>query len=158
VYKGLKMYNNVRLLSRGLVHKRFIECFYEIKIFLNDHHISYQELSDYKWVSKLMFFADFCEHLNELNVILQGSGKALDVTFGYIKAFEKKLEVFKKDIGDEIFKYFSNLKRHINDLQNDDRTDLQSLQKLFLNIIVSAVGQFFTRFLKFRELEETPNS
>ena len=34
-----------------------------------------------------IFFADFCEHLNELNVKLQGSGKALDVTFGYIKAF-----------------------------------------------------------------------
>jgi len=84
------MYNHVRWLSRGLVLKRFVECFYEIKIFLNDHHISYQELSDYKWVSKLMFFADFCEHLNELNVKLQGSGKALDVTFGYIKALKKK--------------------------------------------------------------------
>ena len=53
------------------------------------------------WVSKLLFFADFCEHLNELNVKLQGSGKAFDVTFGYIKAFENKLEVLKKDIEDE---------------------------------------------------------
>ena len=51
VYKGLKMYKNVRWFSRGLVLKRFVECFDEIKIFLNDHHISYQELSDYKWVS-----------------------------------------------------------------------------------------------------------
>ena len=52
VYKGLKMYNNVRWLSRGLVLKRFVECFEEIKIFLSDHHtrISYQELSDYKWI------------------------------------------------------------------------------------------------------------
>ena len=104
VYKGLKMNNNVRWLSQAFVLKRFVECFNEIKI-LNDHHISYQELSDYKWVSKLMFFADFCEHLNELNVKLQDSGKTLDVTFGYIKAFEKKLEVFKKDIGDERCKY-----------------------------------------------------
>ena len=86
------MYNNVRWLSRGLVLKRFVECFNDIKIFLNDHHISYQELSDYKWVSKRVFFADFCEHLNELNIKLQGSGKALDVKFGYIKTFEKKLE------------------------------------------------------------------
>jgi len=89
VYKGLKIYNNNRWLSRGLVLKRFVECFYEITIFLNDHYISYQKLSDYKWVSKLMFFTDFCEHLNELNVKLWGSGKALDVTFGYIKALEK---------------------------------------------------------------------
>ena len=37
-----------------------------------------------------MFFADFCELLNKLNVKLLGSGKALDVAFGYITAFEKK--------------------------------------------------------------------
>ena len=89
MYKGLKMHNNVRWLSRGLVLKQFVECSNEIKMFLNDHHISYQELSDYKWVLKLIFFADFCEHLNELYVKLQGSGKALDVTFGHIKNFEK---------------------------------------------------------------------
>ena len=51
VYKGLKTYNNVRWLSRGLVLKRSVECLNEIKIFLNDHHISYQELFNYKWVS-----------------------------------------------------------------------------------------------------------
>ena len=83
-----------------------------------------------------MLFAGFCEHLNKLNIKLQGSGKTFDGTFGYLKAFEKKLEVF-------------------NDLQNDDRTDLQSSQKLFFNIIESVGEQFFTRFSKFRELEET---
>ena len=50
---------------------------------------------------------------------------------------------------------FQTLKRHIDDLQNNDRTDLQSLQKLFLNIIKAADEQFFTIFSKFRELEET---
>ena len=38
--------------------------------------------------------------------------------------------------------------------ENDDRIDLQSLQKLFLNIIESVGDQFFTRFSKFREPEE----
>ena len=85
VYKRLKKYGSVRCLSRGFVLKRFFECFYEITI-LNDHHISYQELSNYKWVSKLMFFADFCYRLNAK---LQGSGKALNVMFGYIKTFKK---------------------------------------------------------------------
>ena len=60
-----------------------------------------------------MFFADFCDHLNKLNVKLQNSGKTLGVTFGYIKTFGKKLEVFRKHIGDEKFQHFSNLKRHI---------------------------------------------
>nr|KAF6378708.1 hypothetical protein mMyoMyo1_009634 [Myotis myotis] len=75
--------------------------------------------------------------------------------FGYIKAFEKKLEVFKRDVDGERFRYFPNLKRHIKDLPKGDRTDCQSLQKLFLNIIESTIEQFFSRFVKFRELEET---
>ena len=95
VYKGLKMYNDVRWLSRGLVLKRFVECF-EIKIFLKDHDIFYQEMFDSKWVSNLIFFADFCEHLNGLNVKLQGGGKTLGVTFGYIKAYEKNWKSLRK--------------------------------------------------------------
>ena len=46
VYKGLKMYNNVRWLSRSLVLKRLVECLDEIKLFFNDQQVSYQELSD----------------------------------------------------------------------------------------------------------------
>ena len=90
VYKGLKMHNNVRWFSRGSILKQFVECFYEIKV-LNDYDIFCQELADYKWVLKLMFFADFSEHLNKLNVKLHGSGKALDVMFGYIKTLKKKI-------------------------------------------------------------------
>ncbi len=40
VYKGLKMYNHVHWLSRGLVLKRFVE----IKLYLNDQQVSYHEL------------------------------------------------------------------------------------------------------------------
>ncbi len=95
-------------------------------------------------VCKLMFFTIFWEHLYELKIKLQGSGKTLDVIFGYIKAFEMKLEVFKRDVDNEKFRYFPNLKRYINDLQKDDRTDHKCLQKLFVNIIESTVRQFST--------------
>lgn len=37
------------------------------------------------------------KNLNELNAKLQVSGKTLDVVFGYIKAFEMKLEVLKRE-------------------------------------------------------------
>ena len=91
MYKGLKMHNNVRWLSRGLVLKLFVECLNERKLFLNDQHVSYQELSDDTWATKLMFFADFCVLMNDLCVLmndlnakLQGSGKTLSVTFAYI--------------------------------------------------------------------------
>ena len=92
------MYNNVGWLSRGLDLIPFVECLNEIMLLLNDQRASCQELSNDNLVCKLMLFADFCEHLN---VKLQSSGGTLDVTFGYIKAFEKKLEVFMRDVDDE---------------------------------------------------------
>ena len=60
-----------------------------------------------------MFNADSFECLIDLNVKLQGSGKTLD---GYIKAFEKKLEVFKRHVDGERFRYLPNLIRHNNEL------------------------------------------
>ncbi len=63
-----------------------------------------------------------------------------------------KLEVFKRDADNEIFRYFPNLKRYINDFQKDDRTDHKRLEKLFVNIIESTVRQFSIRFAKFRDL------
>ena len=80
VYNGQKMNNNARWLSRGLVLKRFVECLNEIKVFMNGKHVSYQELSVDYWATKLMFFADLCERLNDLNVKLHGNDKTLDVT------------------------------------------------------------------------------
>ena len=89
-----------------------------------------------------------------LSVKLQGSGKILDVALSYIKAFDKKFAVFKRDVDGERFIYFPSLKKHINDLPNDNRTDRKSLWKLFFDIIESVVEQYFTNFSKLRELEE----
>ena len=51
----------------------------------------------------------------------------------------------------ERFRYIPNLRKHINDLPKDNS---QCLQKIFLCTITSVVEQFFTKFSKFRELEE----
>ena len=131
----------------------FAECIHEKKLFLNNQHVSYQELSDDNLVSK-MLNADLCEHQNDLNVKILGSGKTLVATFGYIKAFEKKLKVIKRHVDGERHRCFLNLNRHMNDLPKDNRTDHQSLKKLFLNIIESVVEQFYTTFSKFRKLKK----
>ncbi|KAK1345753.1 hypothetical protein QTO34_008217 [Cnephaeus nilssonii] len=79
-YSGLLMYNNVRWLSGGKVLERFVECFEEIKVFLDDKDLgNFPQLNDDKWVNTLMFFTDLAVHINELNLKLQGFDKSIDV-------------------------------------------------------------------------------
>jgi hypothetical protein len=88
------MYNNVRWLSRGNLLERFVECLHEIRLFLSENQKNYTELTDINWLCNLMFFTDFCLHLNELNLKLQGTEKNLEFMFSLIKSFETKLNVF----------------------------------------------------------------
>lgn len=72
VIRGLVMFNNVRWLSFGNVLQRFIECFDEIKMFLDEQNQIHEKLSDLECIARLMLFADFTQHLNKLNIKLQG--------------------------------------------------------------------------------------
>jgi hypothetical protein len=42
----------------------FIECSDGIKMFLDEQNQIHEELSDLEWIARLMFFADFTQHLN----------------------------------------------------------------------------------------------
>jgi hypothetical protein len=67
------MYSNVRWLSRGSVLQRFVECLDEIRMFLTNENLSFQELYDI-WICRLMLFTDFSLYLNDFNTKLQGFG------------------------------------------------------------------------------------
>ncbi|XP_062887396.1 general transcription factor II-I repeat domain-containing protein 2A-like isoform X1 [Mobula hypostoma] len=155
VYTGLFTFNSVQWLRRGSVLKCFVECLDEIHLFLTSEKFACQELYDIVWICKLMFFADFSSHLSDLSTKLQGCGKTLDVMFDNIKAFEIKLEVFKRDVENGTFKYFPNLKKHMTAVEIPEKTDIQSLQIQFLSIIDSTAEHFSFRFTKFRLFEET---
>ena len=58
----------------------------------------YPELSEAMCLTDLHFFADFTMHYNNLNIKLQGCENIASSIFGYIKAFEKKFDVFSTDL------------------------------------------------------------
>ena len=90
VHKRLKMYNNVRWLNQGLLLKRFAECLNEMKPFMNDQHVSYRELPEDNWVSKLIFLVIFSEHLSDINAEIQVIDMTLDATLSTLRPLKKK--------------------------------------------------------------------
>lgn len=155
VYSGLLMYNSVRWLSRGRVLERFVCCLEEIRLFLDSSEQQFAELTDIDWLNKLMFFADFTLHLNELNVKLQGTGKTIDVMFDIIKSFEMKLRIYKRDIEQKEFKYFKHLKTHYNNMDISEKVGFETYKTLYLEIIDATIKQFSTRFEQFKKFDET---
>ncbi|GBM68613.1 General transcription factor II-I repeat domain-containing protein 2A [Araneus ventricosus] len=151
------MHNNVRWLSRGNVLQRFIDCLEEIRLFLqNEGKIEqYPQWLDVMWLSKLMFFTDICQRVNELNVKLQGRNKTIIVMIDLIRAFDAKLHVFRNDIITRNYKYFPNLKKNINDLDIHGKPVEETDTEEFISVIDSSINEFSARFSQFKELSET---
>ncbi|GFU03584.1 general transcription factor II-I repeat domain-containing protein 2A [Trichonephila clavipes] len=157
VYNGLIMYNNVRWLSRGNVLQSFVDCLEEIRLFLQNVSNIKQIalLMDIMWLLKLMFFTDICQHFNEMNIKLQGSNKTVIVMMDLIRAFEAKLYVFRNDIITKNYKYFPNLKKHIKDLDAQEKRNEEKVIDDLISIMDSLIKEFSARFSQFKELSET---
>ncbi|XP_058015002.1 protein FAM200A-like [Ahaetulla prasina] len=152
----LLMYNNVWWLSRGQVLERFVACLDEIRLFMNEKGQEYPQLTDMAWVTNLMFFTDFTVHFNVLNKQLQGVGKTAERMLCDIKTFERKLQVFERDLESGQLKYFPNLKMHLqNSTFADNPTSRQEIYKEFSSIVAAAKVNFSNRFLQFRKMETT---
>lgn len=156
-YNTLLMYNNVRWLSRGRVLERFVACLEEVRLFMNEKGEDYPQLTNMAWLTNLMFFTDFTNHFNVLNKKLQGMGKTAESMFSDIKAFERKLHVFEKDLESGQLKYFPNLKIHLDDSTTfvDSNKNHQEIHKSYSTIVAEAKENFSKRFSQFRKMETT---
>ena len=99
-----------------------------------------------------MFFTDFSLHLNELNVKLQGFGKSVDVMFGMIRCFERKLSTFQRDLESGAFKYFPRVKLLFNEASCEN---IEQHVAQVVEFLKSVIDQFSSRFLQFRQVEKT---
>ncbi|XP_032064570.1 SCAN domain-containing protein 3-like [Thamnophis elegans] len=156
-YNGLLMYNNVRWLSKGRVLERFVACLDEIRLFMNEKGQEYPQLTDMAWLTNLMFFTDFTAHFSVLNKQLQGVGKTAERMLCDIKTFERKLQVFERDLGGGQLKYFPNLKLHLENsvmFAGNPRSH-REIYKEFSGIVAAAKVNLSNRFLQFRKMETT---
>lgn len=149
-YPGLLLHSNVRWLSRGKVLSRFAACLSEIRTFLEMKGVENPELANTGWLLKLYYLVDMTEHLNQLNVKMQGIGHTVLSLQQAVFAFENKLELFIVDIETGRLLHFEKLREFKDTCTASDPAqhfDLQQLAGFTSNLLQS----FKARFGQFRE-------
>ena len=81
----------------------------EIAEFLNSKHQQVPELKCYQWLCDLIFLTDIMNHLNGLNLHLQGAGKFVSGLYDHVKAFQRKLELLQKQLKKGDLQYLTSL-------------------------------------------------
>ena len=77
---------------------RFYSLRQQIGKFLAEKKQPMQELSDPLWLADLGFLVDITKHLNVLNTSPQGPEAVISPLYSQIKAFEAKLQLFKRHL------------------------------------------------------------
>ena len=108
----------VRWLSTSNILHRFVELLDPIIAFLKEIKKPYPQLENDDWTQDLMFFTDIMQHLNTLNLVLQGKNKLVSDLSQTAFGFQNKIIIFQNDLLSKRFSHFPNLSRRINAFPN----------------------------------------
>ncbi|XP_034019583.1 zinc finger BED domain-containing protein 5-like [Thalassophryne amazonica] len=149
-YPGLLLHSNVGWLSRGKVLSRFAACLRKIRTFLEMKNVEHPELANPEWLLKFFYLVDMTEHLNQLNVKMQGVGNTVLTIQQAVFAFENKLELFIKDIETDRLLHFEKLREFKDVCAASDPTQHLDIQQL-AGFTSDLLQSFKARFGEFRE-------
>ncbi|KAG2458092.1 SCND3 protein, partial [Polypterus senegalus] len=109
-FDDLLLHNNVRWLSKGKVLERFWALRKELETFLLDQKSAKAKpFADFMKNDEKMeivaFLTDITSHLNDLNMKLQGKNSTVCDLMLAVRAFQRKLEVFKCDLQQDLLHF-----------------------------------------------------
>ncbi|KAJ4426231.1 hypothetical protein ANN_27042 [Periplaneta americana] len=102
----MKYFCDVRWLSRGSMLRRFFDLREVVVTFMREQGMEIKELSDKTWICDLAYLCDICEHLNNLNVRLQGRQKNVVAMYSTLQAFTRKLTLLMEHLNESQLQYF----------------------------------------------------
>lgn len=144
-YRDVMYFINIRWLSCGKVLNRFNELLPEIIQFVEAEKMDSQleTIKSYAWQHELFFLCDLVNHLNELNLKLQGREKLIFDLVKTVNEFRLKLDLFKNEIEEEDYTCFPTL------LKNFDEPGVYNTNR-FIEFIDVLISEFDTRFSDFK--------
>nr|CAB3267854.1 zinc finger BED domain-containing protein 5-like [Phallusia mammillata] len=150
-FSDLPLYTSIRWLSAGKVLKHFFGLRKEILSFFEEQLSASTEtfqaqLRSIKFLSGLAFLPDMTNHLNVLNLSLQGKGQSISHLMGHVEGFRSKLVLFTNGLQKNDLTHFTFCRVIKEEYPNADFTQ-------FVNNMTSLSDEFRCRFADFQKLK-----
>lgn len=151
-YGDVIYFSEVRWLSRADCLKKFFELRHEINTFMCAESKNVVELTDEQWTLDLAFVVDICNHLNVLNMKLQGENVLITCVFSYLKAFKEKLRLWERQFKKEEIIHFPCLKTIAPEI-NHTKINFQKYAEE-IQLLIDEFDSRFSEINKYNKLLE----
>ena len=154
-YDDMPLYNQVRWLSAGKSLESFFGVVEFIPTFLKesvkaDTTELEEKLQDPAYLTELAYLTDLTNHLNELNLKLQGKNKTVSHLMSDVNAFRSKLRLLKIRLEKSDLTHFATCRKLVEDFELTEHPDFSK----FSVDISDIMDQFSTRFQDFPSLKK----
>ncbi|XP_026475998.1 general transcription factor II-I repeat domain-containing protein 2B-like [Ctenocephalides felis] len=133
----------VRWLSRTAMLKRVYDLKTEIELFAEKKEYAFPHFHDKEWMCDFAFLIDITQHLNHLNVELQGKGQFIHNFYDKIQCFECKLKLWRKHL-------LQNNVSHFPYLEKENANNTQK----YIQYVDILINEFQLRFFKMLRTEK----
>lgn len=141
-HEQLLIHTEVRWLSRGRILTRFFELRDEVRVFLLDTKYA-DFLTNFSWLCSTAYLADVFEHLNVLNLSLQGNNVDMFKVEDKISAMVKKCQLWAARVENVSFANFPTLKQFLESSEESLPDQIKSNVAEHLRNLATTFREYF---------------
>ncbi|KAJ4929884.1 hypothetical protein JOQ06_018904 [Pogonophryne albipinna] len=148
-YGDLVLHTEIRWLSKGRMLAHFMDLLEPLKSFIvgQGETSRFSFLDDKEWVLSVAFLCDITQHLNELNIKMQGRNKTVYELYTAVRVFSDKLDVLEQSVRGSDYRFFPTVQK-VMAMHADA---LLPCQSQFCDVLTELKQNYTSRFHDFKD-------